>query len=118
MKYYDSGKAVKYDELIGGTEVRPWAVNVSLGSGVEIERGELLERGSNGIYTPVESVHGDSSYAIAMEDVSGSSDRVTTVYETGIFNREKIITGSAVDLDDIEHILKNQGIFLTNSMEV
>ena len=118
LKIYQTGEAVEYDNLIGGHGIKPWLSNVSLATGVETERGTLLARGSNGEYSPAESVTADATYAIATEGVGSSSDRVTTVYQTGIFNREALVVGSSINLSNSEHILQKQGIFLTKSQEV
>ena len=113
MKYYKRENGIEYDELIGGVSIPQRLANVTLTSGLEVQRGELLAKGSDGAYIKPTDASG-SVYGIAYDN-AGS---IATVYQTGEFNRDAISHGSSINLEEIEDNLRNQGIFLTKSQEV
>ena len=105
---------VKYDDLLGGEEVKVLQKNVRIGSNITIKRGELLARGNDGYFSPATGSDMNKLMAVAKEEVGSTDNRVTTVYYTGLFNRSKIICGSDIDLSEYEIALKSQGIYMTD----
>ena len=111
MTYFKMGAGVVPDNLIGDGAIQQFVANVKLGSGVNVERGDLLGK-SGSVY--VSAAGSEDVYAIA---VDAGSD-IAIVYEAGCFNRDALNYGSSVNLSEIEDKLRNQGIYLTKSMEV
>ena len=111
MSYFKMGDGVVPDNLIGDGAIQQFVSNVALGSGVSVERGDLLAK-SGSVY--IDATGSEDVFAIAYSP----SASVATVYESGCFNVDALNYGSSVDIDSIEDKLRNQGIYLTKSMEV
>ena len=120
-KYFDSFDGQTRDELLAGTEVPVLLSNASVKAGTEIERGQLLVDAGSGFVSLVGA--GDASltgasFFIAKEGyASVSLDGVTTVYDSGRFNREKIGVSDGVTLSAFEEPLRKENILLTSIQE-
>ena len=108
MKYSESIDGVTYDSLNGGLEYPKRVINVSLSSGIEVKRGDLLMQTSDGMYNYATG-SGTGEYGIA----TGTDSQIASVYDSGLFNRNAINVGSDVKIEEIESDLKKQGIYLT-----
>ena len=110
---------VSYSELIGGTSVPVITKNVTLkGVTAEYTRGTLLSLvdGKYEICDTTDANPAKVASAVLAEDVKlTGSDTVTTVYVSGMFNREKLILQKEDDtVDAHEEELRDAGIYLTS----
>lgn len=117
--YFWQTDGIQRDELTGGG-VQPVDIwNVNVGASAVIERGMLL--GADSPLGEWSQVTGTAdtlkTFGIARDNfVADEEHRVTTVYSSGTFNREKIILGgdSSLTLDTFENELRRQNIHLTS----
>lgn len=109
---YTSG--IKYDDLLGGENVKVMRVNVRLSEGEAVERGELLARGSDGYYRAATGSDTNKLLAISAMDAGSDANRVINAYYTGIFNRSKIKVGSDENVEEYELAMREQGLYLTD----
>ena len=108
--------ATEHDELIGGSEIPILNANVTISGGEALKRGTLLSIESDGTVTKATS--GKLADYILEYDVEApvSSDTVVigTVFTSGRFNREKIITAENDSVENHEQELRLRNIHLTN----
>ena len=116
VRTYSSG--IKYDDLLGGEEVKVSRVNVRVANGLSIKRGELISRGADGYYRGVRSSNDTKLLAISAMDITAEDNRVILAYYTGIFNRSKIILGEGLEIGEFEEKMKEQGLYLTEIEEI
>lgn len=120
MKYVETFNSVEYDELFGGGDGFPVeTINVNVGAGTEIKRGNILAGDSpTGTFALATSDDTSKTLVIAAEDFIGDSDSaVTTCYRSGKFNREKLSADSAETIAALETELRRQNIILTSLVQ-
>ncbi|MDD3534252.1 MAG: head decoration protein [Candidatus Cloacimonetes bacterium] len=113
MAIYTTEKGITHDELLGGPEIPVLLANVTLASTNKVVRGTLLTLdGTTGKAAP--TAKGGKATHIAAEDVDATTaDAVVTVYQSGRFNREKIIAASGDTVAAHEEELRAFNIYLT-----
>ena len=121
-KYSGEFKGFNPDELIGDTYEPLTVQNVKVGTTAEIKRGELLA-GASATDTFKTATAADTSkvLVIARENfVADSECFVTSAYSNGVFNREKLVTGTSdtTVIDALELEMRRQGLRLTGLREV
>lgn len=104
---------VSYDELMGGHEVTAIKQNINITAGTALARGSLLTAAGALVGTGKTETKNDvAEYVVA--EAASETDKVVTVYVSGMFNREKLIvaTGDTVDAHEAE--LRDKNIYLTS----
>lgn len=119
---YTSEGSFSPDNLIAGDQVNPITKSVTLISGQNIVRGTVLGIiTASGKYTKSLSASTNGSQtpkAIAVEDVDASGgDKTTLVYIAGVFNQNELTLGSAHTVASITEGLRDNGIFLKDSVD-
>ena len=107
-------KVTECDELIGGSEIPILNANVTLKGGDAMKRGTLLSIGSDS--TVAMTAAGQTADYILQNDVPATIETtiVGTVFTSGRFNREKIITASGDSVEAHEQELRLRNIHLTS----
>ena len=116
-RFFGTRDGIKRDELMGGTGVNIFNRNIAVDSDATIARGMLLcSNKTFGTYKPVSSTADASKVlVVAAENFNADSDHtVTQSYVSGMFNREKIILDSSLNIDDFEEALRKVDIRLTS----
>ena len=116
MSYVINGNHALEDGLLAGSEFPVKVDNVSLTSGADVKRGQLLV-GDGGVYSLAGSEDDlGKSFAIAAQDFTADSINggITQAYSAGYFNREKIILGDSLSADTFAQRLRVQNIHLTS----
>ena len=106
--------ATEHDELIGGSEIPILNANVTLKGGDAMKRGTLLSIGSDS--TVSMTTAGQTADYILQYDVPATTETtiIGTVFTSGRFNREKIITASVDSVEAHEQELRLRNIHLTS----
>lgn len=112
MANFESVTGVAFDGLFAGSEIPVLTANVTFKSGVTVKRGQLVSLDAGkGIAT----ASGKVAVFVAAEDVDASdADTVGTVYTSGYFNREALITASGDTVTAHEQELRDKSIFLSS----
>lgn len=118
-EYFYETDGVQRDELAGGAEFPISVWNVAVGASAVIERGQLLcaDKPTAEFSLVTSEADADKILGVAAFDFTADDDhKVTTVYASGKFNREKIKLGgnSTLTLDAFENSLRKQNIHLTS----
>ncbi len=121
-KYCGEFKGFNPDELIGDTYEPIITRNIEVGSNAEVKRGELLAASTpTGVYQTATAADTAKFLVVARDNFTADSDcKITTAYTSGVFNRERLVTGSTgtTVVDALEFSLRQQNIFLTGLREV
>ncbi len=113
MAKFETMAGVSYDGLFAGPEIPVMTKNVTVASGGNIKRGQLLSLNASGKAEATAS--GTTALYVAAEDVNASAaDTVGTVYTSGYFNRESLIVASGDTVDAHEEELRSVGIRLSS----
>ena len=108
--------ATEHDELIGGTEIPILNANVTISGTETLKRGTLMS--INNDSTVSMTTTGQIADYVLQYDVEAplSSDTVVvgTVFTSGRFNREKIITAENDKVENHEQELRLRNIHLTS----
>lgn len=105
------------DELFGGGDGIPVSLrNIEVASDTTIQRGMLLASDKMfGTFSLATNSETSRVFVVAASGFTSTSDSfVTQAYSSGKFNREKIILGENLNLDDFEPELRKQNIHLTS----
>jgi hypothetical protein len=118
---YTSEGSHSPDNLIAGDQINPITLSVTLVSGQNIVRGTVLGIiTSGGKYTTSLSAASNGSQtpkAIAAEDCDASGgDKTTLVYIAGVFNQNELTLGTAHTIASIREGLRDNGIYLKDSV--
>ena len=121
-KYFGTiDDTVKRDELFGGGDGIPVElVNIKVGVGAEIQRGNILAADSpTGTFALATASDTSKNLVIAAENfvASDSDSAVTSAYRSGKFNRNKLGTDTAT-VTALETELRRQNIILTSLKEI
>lgn len=120
-KFFGTFKNIQpRDELFGGDDGIPVSLrNIEVASSASIQRGMLLSSATTfGTFAPAADTDKSKVYVVAAETFDADSDHtVTQAYVSGKFNREKIVLGSSLDIDDFEETLRRANIHLTSIMD-
>lgn len=108
--------ATEYDELIGGSEIPILNANVTVSGGQALKRGTLMSINSDSTVSMTTSGQvADYVLQYDVEEPVGSDTSVIgTVFTSGRFNREKIITASGDSVEAHEQELRLRNIHLTS----
>ena len=122
-KYFGTiDDTVKRDELFGGGDGFPVElVNVKVGVGTEIKRGNILAGNSpTGTFSIATAADTSKNLVIASEDfiAADSDSAVTSAYSSGKFNREKLSADTETTVATLETELRRQNIILTSLKEM
>lgn len=101
---------ITHDHLIGGPEIPILLKNVTLTAGTEMKKGTLMTVTGT---TATATAKSGKANAILQDDVD-STATAATVYISGRFNREYLITANDDNINDHEVELREAGIFLTS----
>ena len=119
-KYFWTTDGIERDELAGGADYIPQSIwNVTVAADAVIKRGMLLCADSaTGEWQQVNSA-ADATKVLGIARDNFTADdkhKVTQVYASGKFNREKIILGgdSSLTLEPFEDQLRKSNIHVTS----
>lgn len=123
-EYFATFDGIKRDELSGGVDGIPQSIwNVNVGASAVIKRGMLLAGDTaTGEFKPVSSADdADKVLVIARDNFTADAEhRVTQVYASGKFNRERIIVGgtSALTLEPFEDQMRKSNLHVTSIKDI
>ena len=112
--------AVEYDCIFNGAcNADVVTVQLTAGNGV-LKRGTIVSGVADGQLAPIAAELDATKCAyILTDDVDTSVTTVATVYRTGHFNRNKLLTNGSYVLTGVdEEVLRAFGILLSDAIEV
>lgn len=112
MAIYKTETGVDLDQLLAGPGTTFRTANVTLKSGQDIKRGQLLK--SDGDKYEKVTAAADEAVVVAMADVNATEDTVITVFTAGAFHREHLVVEESDKVEAHEAQLRGVGIIVTS----
>lgn len=123
-EYFATFDGIKRDELSGGADGIPQSIwNVNVGASAVIQRGMLLAGDTaTGEFSLVTSPDDANKVLVIARDnfAADAEHRVTQVYASGKFTRERIIVGgtSALTLEPFEDQMRKSNLHVTSIKDI
>lgn len=105
-------ESTSYDSLISGLnrdEMKTFPVTAAAGTGT-LKRGALVTFADGKVSAVTAKT--DTIFGIIAEDVDITADADAVVYVNGDFNKNAVVLGDSLNVDDFILAARNVGIFL------